>query len=96
MPPTDHPVSLNVSGPSPDPVTGKPGDTITFTNSMSVATTVSFDPPSCISPPTDLPLAAGASSTRNINATAAKGHYGFGYGVPSPKRDTRTGTIDVD
>ncbi|GIU77142.1 MAG: hypothetical protein KatS3mg005_0380 [Bryobacteraceae bacterium] len=85
------------SAGSPDPAAldCKPGDQITWTNNSSEELTA-FNLPSCIAPQTSpAPVAAGSTTRSYTVNSGAKGTFDYTYGWPTPKRDTRGGTIDV-
>jgi len=73
----------------------KPGDQITFTNNYTAALTT-FALPTCVSPQNSpAPVAAGATTRSFTVNNGVKGSFSYSYGWPTPKRDTRGGTIDV-
>ncbi|MEJ5368274.1 MAG: hypothetical protein WHT08_08160 [Bryobacteraceae bacterium] len=85
------------SGGNANPATldCKPGDKITWTNDYSAELT-EFTLPSCVAPQNSpAPLAAAATTQQYTVNSGAKGRFDYTYGWPSPKRDTRGGTIDV-
>ncbi len=85
------------SAGNPDPATlaCKPGDQITFTNNYSAELTT-FAVPTCVSPQASpAPVAAGATTRSYTVNSGVKGSFGYSYAWPTPKRDTRGGTIDV-
>lgn len=89
----DHTITLNATSSTPDPLTVASGDKVTFHNAMTEATTVSFSSPSPFSPtPGDVPIDAGGDSAQ-LNANSSGGTYT--YTIPSVKRGTRSGTIQV-
>lgn len=89
-------IRINSSG-DPDPATldCKPGDQITWTNDYSEELTT-FNLPSCVAPQTSpAPVATGATTRSFTVNSGAKGNFSYSYSWPTPKRDTRGGTIDV-
>ncbi len=89
-------IRIDSSG-SPNPATldCNPGDKITWTNDYSAALT-EFNLPTCVSPQNSpAPLANGATTQQFTVNSGVKGKFDYTYGWPSPKRDTRGGTIDV-
>lgn len=91
-----HNIRIDSSG-NPDPATldCNPGDKITWTNDYSAELTV-FTLPTCVSPQNSpAPLAAGATTQQYTVNSGAKGNFNYSYSWPTPKRDTRGGTIDV-
>lgn len=92
----NYDISIDSAG-NPDPATldCKPGDRITWTNDYTESLT-EFTLPSCVSPQTSpAPLASGATTRTYTVNSGANGSFEYSYGWPSPKRDTRGGTIDV-
>ncbi|MFZ5926888.1 MAG: hypothetical protein ACOYX1_05515 [Acidobacteriota bacterium] len=82
---------------NPDPATldCQPGDQITWTNNYTADLTT-FDLPTCVSPQTSpAPLAVGATTRQFTVNNGVKGTFDYTYSWPTPKRDTRGGTIDV-
>jgi plastocyanin len=81
--------------PDPAALGCKAGDQITWTNGYSASLTT-FHLPSCVSPQTSpAPVAAGASTRSYTVNSGVKGSFDYSYGWPTPKRDTRGGTIDI-
>jgi len=73
----------------------KPGDQITWTNSYPAELNL-FTLPSCVSPQNSpAPVASGATTRSFTVNRGVKGNFDYSYGWPTPKRDTRGGTIDV-
>jgi len=91
---TDYTITLNTTGPSPDPLSVSAGDKVSFKNDMSADTTVSFSGNSPFVPKASISVAAGATSAaKSVNGTAGDDTYD--YTVPGAKRGTRSGTIKV-
>ncbi len=84
-------LTLNDSGPSPDPLTVTKRSALTITNAMATATTVTAPAGLFNPPPGD--IAAGASKDVTLGNTAGANTYS--YSTTSPKRDVRSGTIDI-
>jgi plastocyanin len=85
------------SAGNPDPATldCNPGDRITWTNNYTAELTA-FTLPTCVAPQTSpAPIAAGATTRSFTVNNGAKGNFAYSYNWPTPKRDTRGGTIDV-
>lgn len=85
-------LTLNTNGPSPDPLTIGKGAALTITNAMSSSTTVTGDPG--LFNPAPGEIAAGGSWSGRVGNTDGTNTYT--YTTDSPKRNVRSGTIDIN
>jgi hypothetical protein len=88
--PTSATITLTGSAPAVQEIAK--GGKITFTNGTS--TTITLNPPSCVSPSNTITLAPGASSNPLTVNNSASGNYNYNYSVGAAN-DPVNGTIDV-
>lgn len=85
-------ITLNTSGPSPDPLSATSGEAITITNSTGAAVVLTLSHAGLLNPSNGTTLnvpAAGWSGT--VGTTSGT----FSYPDGGVKRGTRSGTINV-
>jgi hypothetical protein len=81
--------------PSPNPLTCRQTDKISWKNNTSQPIT-SFTLPTCVAPQTSpAPIAVSATTRQYTVNSGTHGTYGYSYVVPGITGGPRTGTIDV-
>lgn len=89
-------ISLEPTGPSPDPLTGcEPGDKIIWTNNTG-KTVTGFTLPTCVAPQkSPAPIDDGKPTRKFTINKGASGAYCYSYVTPDTAMGTKNGTIDV-
>jgi hypothetical protein len=92
--PTTYTITLGTG--TPTTLNCTPGDKIIWSNNTGYNIS-SFTLPTCVpsQPPVSVPLANNSNTGSYTVNNGSKGNYNYSYGVESPSRDTRGGTINV-
>ena len=86
-------ITLNTTGPSPDPLSASSGEALTITNALGADVTLTLSHAGLINPSSGTTLlVSSAGFTGTIGTTSGS----FDYDPPGDKRAMRTGTINVN
>ena len=86
-------LTIDLTDANPGTQGASAGDKLTWHNGTS--SSITLNPPSCVSPSTSDDIAAGGDSRQYTVNNGTNGDYNYSFSTGGPARGVRNGTINV-